>query len=60
MFSKRLALRVKETSTLLDQYTALLGQTEHTQKLLSNPNWTGANDVCQTPLFLTCPLPFLS
>ena len=46
---QRLARRVNETSTLLDQYTALLGQTAHTHKLLSNPNWTGAQDVsCNT------------
>jgi len=29
----------------LDDYTALLGQTAHTYKLLSNPQWTGAGDV---------------
>jgi hypothetical protein len=30
---------------LLDQYTLLLSQTEHTHKLLSNPHWTGGADV---------------
>ena len=42
---QRLAARVSQTSTLLDQYTALLGQTEHTKRLLMNPAWTGADDV---------------
>ncbi|RSH90191.1 hypothetical protein EHS25_001525 [Saitozyma podzolica] len=42
--NERLAARVNQTSALLDQYTALLGQTEHTRQLLSNPAWTGADD----------------
>ncbi|CAD6582105.1 MAG: hypothetical protein TREMPRED_003173 [Tremellales sp. Tagirdzhanova-0007] len=42
--NERLATRVQQTSALLDQYTALLGQTEHTQQLILNPNWTGAYD----------------
>ena len=45
---QRLAKRVDETSTLLDDYTALLGQTAHTYKLLSNPEWTGAGDVSRS------------
>lgn len=48
---QRLAARVKETSALLDEYTSILGQAEHTQRLLSNPNWTGLNDV--SPAFRT-------
>ncbi|ORY25343.1 DASH complex subunit Duo1-domain-containing protein [Naematelia encephala] len=45
--NQRLAERVSQTSALLDEYTALLGQAEHTQQLLSNPNWTGAEDDAQ-------------
>ena len=33
-------------------YTALLGQTEHTQRLLLNPKWTGAQDVSVDYSFL--------
>jgi hypothetical protein len=39
-------VRVDETSRLLDQYTALLGQAEHTKQLMMNPLWAGAQDVC--------------
>ncbi|KAL7423298.1 hypothetical protein Q5752_002599 [Cryptotrichosporon argae] len=42
--NERLAERVSQTTRLLDQYVALLGQAEHTQRLLSNPRWTGASD----------------
>lgn len=42
---QRLAERVQQTSLLLDEYTAILGQAEHTQRLLLNPRWTGSSDV---------------
>ncbi|RXK42130.1 hypothetical protein M231_00487 [Tremella mesenterica] len=42
--NERLATRVQQTSQLLDQYTAIMGQTEHTQNLILNPLWTGAED----------------
>ncbi|WVQ76749.1 hypothetical protein IAR50_006423 [Cryptococcus sp. DSM 104548] len=42
--NERLAERVQQTSALLDEYTAILGQSEHTKRLLSNPRWTGASD----------------
>lgn len=42
---QRLALRVKETTRLLDTYTEILVQQEHTQALLLNPNWHGALEV---------------
>ncbi|KDQ21807.1 hypothetical protein BOTBODRAFT_141870 [Botryobasidium botryosum FD-172 SS1] len=38
----RLATKVDQTSQLLDRYVAILGQTEHTAKLLLNPEWEGA------------------
>ncbi|ORX33513.1 DASH complex subunit Duo1-domain-containing protein [Kockovaella imperatae] len=40
----RLQTRVRETHALLDNYTALLGQTEHAQRLILNSAWTGAQD----------------
>lgn len=48
---QRLAERVQQTSLLLDEYTAILGQAEHTQRLLLNPRWTGSSDV-RHPSFL--------
>ncbi|AAW43232.1 hypothetical protein CNBD0920 [Cryptococcus deneoformans B-3501A] len=42
--NERLAERVQQTSLLLDEYTAILGQAEHTQRLLLNPRWTGSSD----------------
>ncbi|WVQ68908.1 uncharacterized protein L199_007117 [Kwoniella botswanensis] len=42
--NQRLAERVRQTSALLDEYTAIMGQAEHTQKLLLNTKWTGSTD----------------
>ncbi|KAK4686002.1 hypothetical protein P7C73_g4128, partial [Tremellales sp. Uapishka_1] len=42
--NERLAVRVSQTSALLDEYTRLLGQTEHSRRLIMNPLWTGAED----------------
>ncbi|KAK8846695.1 hypothetical protein IAR55_005782 [Kwoniella newhampshirensis] len=42
--NQRLAQRVQQTSALLDEYTAIMGQAEHTQRLLTNPKWTGSAD----------------
>ncbi|WVQ97761.1 hypothetical protein IAU59_004875 [Kwoniella sp. CBS 9459] len=42
--NERLAQRVHQTSELLDEYTAIMGQTEFTQRLLLNPKWTGSAD----------------
>ncbi|WVW78812.1 hypothetical protein I302_100774 [Kwoniella bestiolae CBS 10118] len=42
--NQRLAERVRQTSALLDEYTAIMGQAEHTQRLLLNPKWTGSAD----------------
>ncbi|KAE8540357.1 hypothetical protein D1P53_003302 [Cryptococcus gattii VGV] len=42
--NERLAERVQQTSLLLEEYTAILGQAEHTQRLLLNPRWTGSSD----------------
>ncbi|WVF70123.1 hypothetical protein IAT40_004911 [Kwoniella sp. CBS 6097] len=42
--NERLAQRVQQTSALLDEYTAIMGQTEFTQRLLLNPKWTGSAD----------------
>ncbi|WRT65079.1 uncharacterized protein IL334_002021 [Kwoniella shivajii] len=42
--NQRLADRVQQTSALLDEYTSIMGQAEHTQKLLMNPKWTGSSD----------------
>ncbi|WVN88625.1 uncharacterized protein L203_103836 [Cryptococcus depauperatus CBS 7841] len=49
--NERLSIMVKHTSALLDQYTALLGQAQHTQRLLSDPKWTGSSD--DAPLALS-------
>jgi methylase of polypeptide subunit release factors len=40
--NERLAVRVDETQQLLDRYVAIMGQTEHTARLLINPGWRGA------------------
>lgn len=40
----RLAERVEQTSTLLDEYTRILGQQEHTRNLMLNEHWKGATD----------------
>ncbi|WWD08022.1 hypothetical protein V865_006132 [Kwoniella europaea PYCC6329] len=42
--NQRLAERVRQTSALLDEYTAIMGQAEHTQQLLLNTKWTGSTD----------------
>ncbi|WVR04377.1 hypothetical protein IAU60_001379 [Kwoniella sp. DSM 27419] len=42
--NQRLAERISQTSALLDEYTAIMGQAEHTQRLMLNPRWTGASD----------------
>ncbi|WWD22005.1 hypothetical protein CI109_106493 [Kwoniella shandongensis] len=42
--NQRLAERVQQTSALLDEYTAIMGQAEHTQRLIMNPKWTGSVD----------------
>ena len=38
-------MKVEQTSQLLDKYVAILGQTEHTTKLLLSPEWEGAEAV---------------
>ncbi|WVQ82116.1 hypothetical protein IAT38_004244 [Cryptococcus sp. DSM 104549] len=46
----RLAERVQQTSTLLEEYIAIMGQTEHTKKLAANPEWSGStNDALPPP-----------
>ncbi|GHJ84814.1 hypothetical protein NliqN6_1216 [Naganishia liquefaciens] len=42
--NERLARRTAQTSQLLDQYVALLSQTEHTQRLILDKRWTGLTD----------------
>jgi hypothetical protein len=42
---QRLARRTAQTSQLLDQYVALVSQTEHTQRLILDKRWTGVTDV---------------
>ncbi|TIB74601.1 hypothetical protein E3Q23_02635 [Wallemia mellicola] len=40
----RLAERVEQTSTLLDEYTRILRQQEHTRNLMLNTHWKGATE----------------
>lgn len=42
---QRLAQRTQHTSALLDHYISLLGQAEHTQRLVLNERWKGASAV---------------
>lgn len=36
---------VDQTEHLLDLWTSILSQAEHTQRLLDNPEWQGVNPV---------------
>ncbi|EJU04264.1 hypothetical protein DACRYDRAFT_105327 [Dacryopinax primogenitus] len=40
--NSRLAAQVDRTNALLDKYVAILGQAQHTQELVLNPEWQGA------------------
>lgn len=44
-FHQILAQQVDNSHQLLNKYTSLLGQTEHTARLLLDPQWQGAEAV---------------